>query len=58
MNHEAASAPLSDAALRAKVSAFQIAQGLKPDGLVGPVTLMQLNRAAGVDEPKLLVSER
>jgi general secretion pathway protein A len=33
--------------------AFQLTQGLAPDGLVGPQTLMQLNRAAGVDEPRL-----
>jgi len=42
-----------DATLEAKVSSFQIAQGLKPDGRVGPITLMQLNRVAGVDEPRL-----
>jgi general secretion pathway protein A len=42
-----------DTALEAKVSSFQIAQGLKPDGRVGPMTVMQLNRVAGVDEPRL-----
>ncbi len=42
-----------DAALRSKVQSFQVAQGLKPDGLAGPITLMQLNRATGVDEPRL-----
>ena len=36
-----------------RIVAFQLAQGLAPDGLVGPQTLMQLNRAAGVDEPRL-----
>jgi len=41
------------AALRSRVSAFQLAQGLKPDGLAGPVTLMHLNRATGLDEPRL-----
>jgi general secretion pathway protein A len=41
------------AALRSRVSAFQLAQGLKPDGLAGPVTLMHLNRAAGIEEPRL-----
>ena len=41
------------AALRSRVSAFQLGQGLKPDGLAGPVTLMHLNRAAGIDEPRL-----
>lgn len=42
-----------DAALQAKVSSFQLAQGLKPDGRAGPITVMQLNRVAGVDEPRL-----
>ncbi len=42
-----------DGALKARVSAFQRAQGLKPDGIAGPTTFMQLNRVAGVDEPRL-----
>jgi len=42
-----------DAALKAKVDAFQISQGLVPDGVMGPTTFMQLNRAQGVDEPRL-----
>ncbi len=42
-----------DAALKARVSAFQRAQGLKPDGIAGPTTFMQLNRVSGVDEPRL-----
>ena len=42
-----------DQALRAKVAAFQRAQGLKSDGLAGPVTLMLLNRASGIEEPRL-----
>jgi general secretion pathway protein A len=42
-----------DAALKARVHAFQLAQGLKPDGRAGPTTFMQLNRASGVDEPRL-----
>nr|WP_316641728.1 AAA family ATPase [uncultured Roseateles sp.] len=42
-----------DAALQAKVAAFQRTQGLADDGLAGPITLMQLSRAAGVDEPRL-----
>jgi general secretion pathway protein A len=42
-----------DAGLQAKVSAFQITQGLRADGRVGPITLMHLNRVAGVDEPRL-----
>jgi general secretion pathway protein A len=47
----------TDGALKARVAAFQLAQGLKADGLAGPTTLMQLNRATRVDEPRLL-SER
>jgi general secretion pathway protein A len=39
--------------LRTRIQAFQAAHGLAPDGLAGPVTLMQLNRVAGVDEPRL-----
>jgi general secretion pathway protein A len=42
-----------DVALKAKLSAFQLAQGLKPDGAAGPTTFMQLNRATGIDEPRL-----
>ena len=42
-----------DNALKAKVEAFQISQGLAADGVVGPTTFMQLNRASGVDEPRL-----
>ena len=45
-----------EAAWKARVSAFQLAQGLKPDGLAGPTTFMQLNRASGVDEPHLVTS--
>ncbi|MFM9917789.1 MAG: AAA family ATPase [Rhizobacter sp.] len=43
-----------DATLQARVSSFQRAQGLQPDGIVGPTTFMQLNRASGIDEPRLL----
>ena len=43
----------TDTAWKAQLSAFQLARGLKPDGLAGPTTFMQLNRATGVDEPRL-----
>ena len=46
-----------DAALAAKVEAFQLAHGLRADGVAGAATLMLLNRATGVDEPRL-TSER
>jgi len=42
-----------DAPLQARLRAFQLAQGLTPDGQPGPMTLMQLNRAAAVDEPRM-----
>ena len=42
-----------DARLRSQLRAFQLAQGLEGDGQPGPMTLMQLNRAASVDEPRL-----
>ena len=35
------------------VAAFQLLQGLPVDGQAGPLTLMQLNRSAGVEEPRL-----
>lgn len=38
---------------RERLMRFQRAQGLKPDGVPGPLTVMQLNRALGVPEPRL-----
>ncbi len=46
----------SAAVLTARLQAFQATQGLQPDGLVGPITLMQLNRASGLAEPRLLAA--
>ncbi len=42
-----------DSSLRQRVAAFQLAAGLKPDGLAGPTTFMQLMRALAVAEPQL-----
>ncbi|HJW57708.1 MAG TPA: peptidoglycan-binding domain-containing protein, partial [Burkholderiaceae bacterium] len=42
-----------DQRMLAQVVDFQSAQGLFVDGVVGPVTLMHLNRVAGVPEPRL-----
>ena len=50
--YQAGALPL-DLPLRQRVEAFQRAQGLRPDGVAGPLTLMQLNRAVAVDEPRL-----
>lgn len=49
----AAGATVYDSSLRQQVAAFQLAAGLNPDGLAGPTTFMQLNRALAVDEPRL-----
>jgi general secretion pathway protein A len=45
--------PVQNAAFKARVRAFQLAQGLPADGQLGPLTFMQLNRTGGVDEPAL-----
>ena len=42
-----------DAPLRARLAAFQLAQGLQPDGVAGPTSFMLLNRTLGVAEPRL-----
>ena len=39
--------------LRDRIWSFQVASGLEPDGVAGPLTLMQLARAGGGDEPRL-----
>jgi general secretion pathway protein A len=39
--------------LSPRIQAFQKTQGLPADGIAGPVTLMQLNRATGIKEPRL-----
>jgi general secretion pathway protein A len=44
---------LLDTRLKSQLKAFQLAQGLAGDGQPGPMTLMQLNRVAGIDEPRL-----
>jgi len=42
-----------DATVHARVLRFQLSHGLTPDGVAGPLTLMQINRASGIDEPRL-----
>lgn len=43
----------ASSSLRERVRAFQRQQGLPADGLIGPLTLMQLNRALDLPEPRL-----
>jgi general secretion pathway protein A len=45
--------PMLDAALRARVRAFQRAQGLDADGQPGPLTFMQIESATNADAPRL-----
>ncbi|RZL38063.1 MAG: peptidoglycan-binding protein [Rubrivivax sp.] len=49
----ASAAAPSWAEVSRQVQAFQASQGLQPDGRVGPITLMQINRATGIAEPRL-----
>ncbi len=44
-----------DAELLAKVGKFQSTHGLPSVGRAGPTTFMQINRATGIDEPRLAV---
>ena len=44
--------PYNDA-LIARVRQFQLARGLRPDGMAGPLTLMRLSSVAGLPEPRL-----
>ena len=45
--------PVLDAALRARVRAFQRAQGLDADGQPGPLTFMQIDSATNAQAPRL-----
>ena len=47
-----------NAALRSRVARFQAANGIRAVGTAGPTTFMQLNHAAGVDEPWLRLDAR
>ena len=53
-----ASAPVLDAELKQRVRAFQLALGLTSDGLPGPLTFMQIERARGLTKPSLLTEPR
>jgi general secretion pathway protein A len=49
----AASTAADARSLPARLAEFQLSHGLEPDGRPGPLTLMQINRLSGVDEPRL-----
>jgi len=51
-------APLFDDALERQVKQFQLAQGLIPDGVVGPQTVMRLAGVGDRTAPKLLPRQR
>jgi general secretion pathway protein A len=46
-------AGVAGATRRERLHQFQLSQGLTPDGQAGPLTLMLLGRAVGVQEPRL-----
>jgi murein L,D-transpeptidase YcbB/YkuD len=41
-----------------EVRTFQIEKGLRPDGIVGPLTIIHLANAVGSNEPVLLTREK
>lgn len=45
--------PAANGDLKAGVQTFQRSQGIDSDGLAGPMTFMLVNRAVGVEEPRL-----
>jgi general secretion pathway protein A len=45
--------PVFDSELAAKVKAFQVAEGLVPDGVAGPLTLIRLAARSGLSTPRL-----
>lgn len=47
-----------DAALRARVRAFQRARGITPDGQPGPMTFMQIDSATSGQFPRLITEPR
>jgi general secretion pathway protein A len=49
----ASNRPVTPGLRQARIHRFQLAQGVTPDGRAGPLTLMLLNRATGVKEPRL-----
>lgn len=54
IDKQAAGSPARfDRAMQARLQAFQLTQGLKPDGVAGATTFMLINQVTGVPEPRL-----
>lgn len=47
-----------DSALAKRVRKFQLSDGIQPDGLVGPLTLIRLNVRSGTVKPRLVTEQR
>lgn len=47
-----------DAALAKRIRAFQLTDGIQPDGLVGPLTIIRLNVRSGKGGPRLVSEKR
>jgi general secretion pathway protein A len=47
-----------DAALEKRVRAFQLADGIQPDGQVGPLTVIRLNVRHGNAVPRLVTEKK
>ena len=47
-----------DAKLARRIRAFQLTDGIKPDGLVGPLTVIRLNILSGKAGPRLVTEKR
>jgi general secretion pathway protein A len=47
-----------DTALEKRVRAFQLADGIQPDGQVGPLTVIRLNVRHGVAVPRLVTEKK
>lgn len=47
-----------DSALAKRIRKFQLSDGIQPDGLVGPLTLIRLNVRSGTVKPRLVTEQR
>jgi general secretion pathway protein A len=47
-----------DATLSKRIREFQLTDGIQPDGVVGPLTLIRLNSRIGKSGPRLITENR